>query len=423
MDIVVVGGGVVGLACAWYLHCDGHAVTVVEANSAVGLGASFANGGQLSYRYIAPLAHPEVLAKLPGWMLRRDAPVRFRPEFDPEQWRWITAFLKACNRRDHSYSMATLLPLSLYSRHLINELAVDPRFEFGWRRNGKLVLHRAQASFDAARRLLDSEPEFADQQQALSATECLALEPALHRVGAQIAGGIYTPDEASGDCLSLCRAFETALRPGDRPARFLLSARAEQIETANGRFVALRTDRGRVRADACVLASGAWAGKLLAPLGIRVPLYPLKGYSISPRIRAAAGVPSTSITDFQRKIVYARIGDRLRVAGMADLVGFDESLQPARIDTLKREAATTFGDALDWNDMAPWTGLRPATPTGRPILGASPTRGLWLNLGHGALGFTLAAGSGRLLADRMAGREAAVPDEAFATAIDETSTT
>jgi len=413
MDVVVVGGGIVGLASAWYLQRAGHAVTLVEARDGVGLGTSFANGGQLSYRYIAPLADPEVLAKIPAWMLRSDAPVRFRPAFDPAQWRWIASFLQACNRRASSYSVATLLPLSLYSRGLVAELAADPRFDFDWRRNGKLVLHRQRGSFEAARRLLEREPELASQQQALNAEQCVALEPSLARIGRDIAGAIHTPGEEVGDCFALCRAFARALSESARPVHFLLAERAERIEAAGGRFAALLTDRRRIRADACVIASGVRAGALLRPLGIDVPLYPLKGYSISPRVRSEHGVPALSVTDFQRKIVYARLGGRLRVAGMADIVGYDESLRPARIATLKREVAAHFGAALDLDDLAPWAGLRPATPTGRPIVGESSLRGLWLNLGHGALGFTLAAGCGRLLAERLAGREAPVPDEAF----------
>ncbi|MCB1957073.1 MAG: D-amino acid dehydrogenase [Rhodocyclaceae bacterium] len=413
MEICVIGGGIVGLATAWYLKQDGHDVTLVEARAGVGMGTSYANGGQLSYRYIAPLADPDVLAKIPAWMLRSDAPVRFRPAFDPEQWRWLLGFLQACNQRDLRYSVAALLPLSLYSKRLIGDL-VDARvFDFQWRRNGKLVVHRSEESFAAARRLLDTQPELASEQRAIDAEACLGVEPALARMAPNLRGGIHTPGEEVGDCLALCRGFEQALAAGERPVQVLLGEAVEQIETAGGRLQAVVTASRRLTPDACVVASGVDAGKLLKPLGVTVPIYPLKGYSISPPVREDGGVPSVSITDYQRKIVYARIGNRLRVAGMADIVGFDTSVKAARIGTLVNETRENFGDALDYGDLAEWAGLRPATPTGRPIVGAAPVAGLWLNLGQGALGFTLAAGCGRVLADRIAGRQPAVPDEPF----------
>lgn len=413
MEICVIGGGIVGLATAWYLREDGHDVTLVEARPGVGLGTSYANGGQLSYRYIAPLADPQVLAKIPAWMLRADAPVRFKPAFDPEQWRWIAGFLQACNRHDLSYSVAALLPLSLYSKRLVGDLVDSGAFDFEWRRNGKLVVHRSRASFDTARRLLASQPELASEQRALDVAQCMAVEPALARMAPQLAGGIYTPGEEVGDCLSLCQGFERALTDPRRPIRLLVSEPVERLELNAGRFAAVITAQRRIEADACVVASGVHAGDLLRPLDITVPIYPLKGYSISPPVLSPVAVPEVSITDYQRKIVYARIGARLRVAGMADIVGFDESVRPARIETLVSETRENFGDAVDFDDLAAWAGLRPATPTGRPIVGATPIEGLWLNLGQGALGFTLAAGCARVLADRIAGRQPAVPDAPF----------
>ncbi len=421
MEIIVVGAGIVGLSTAWALREDGHQVTVVDRAPDVGSGTSQGNGGQLSYRYIAPLADPDILLKIPAWMLGRDAPVRFRPRFDPQQWRWIMDFLKACNGKDKLHSVAHLLPLALYSQRLIHDLVDRHGIDFDYRRNGKLVVYRDPRSFASARALLASQAALASEQEALDAQSCIALEPALEGLRGQIEGGILTRSEEAGDCHKLCLALAQRMQEGANPVRLLLGRAVSAPILRARRLAGLRLG-GDGRADetlpaqACVLANGVGAPALARQCGVELPVYPLKGYSISAAVRDAAAVPALSVTDFQRKIVYARLGDRLRVAGMADIVGHDEGVAADRIATLVRETRETFGAGVDLSNIAPWAGLRPATPTGRPILGASGIAGLWLNVGHGALGFTLATGSARLLADRIAGRETAVPDAGFALA-------
>ena len=413
MEITVIGAGIVGLTTAWYLQRDGHQVTVIDRRTAVGQGASMANGGQLSYRYVAPLADPDILAKIPGWMLRRDAPVRFRPRFDPAQWQWIMRFLQACNGNDKIRSVAALLPLSLYSQRLIHDLVNHDGFEFDYRQNGKLILHRDRKSFEAARRLLEARPELSGQQLSIGRDACLALEPSLSGIADSIAGGIHTASEETGDCYKLCQALEARLRTGPMPVCFRLGEEVSGFEVNDGILGAVMTRSGRIRGDACVLAGGAEVARLLVPLGIRVPVYPLKGYSISLSIDNPDNVPEASVTDYQRKIVYARLGNRLRIAGMADIVGFDDGIPADRVAGLLRETSETFGEGVDLSTVEPWAGLRPATPTGRPVVDRSPIPNLWLNVGHGALGFTLAAGCAGLIADKIGGRQCAVPAADF----------
>lgn len=413
MDIVVIGSGVVGLTSAWYLRQDGHRVTIVDRATEVGQGTSHANGGQLSYRYIAPLADPDVLAKIPGWMLRSDAPVRFRMRFDPEQWRWLAGFLTACNGNDKMRSVASLLPLSLLSQTLIRDLVETHALEFDFARNGKLVIHRDARDFDSARALLAANPGLAGEQEALDAQQCLALEPALERLKGQIRGGIHTRSEDAGDCLKLCQALAARMAEGDNPVRFELGQELLGFDRTGTRVTAVRTARESISADACVVAAGIGSVPLLRAIGIRLPIYPVKGYSINIGVSDDAVIPAVSVTDFKRKVVYAPIGSHLRAAGMADIVGANERIEPDRIATLIGETRAVFGDWVDKARIEPWTGMRPATPTGRPIIDTAGADNLWVNVGHGALGFTLATGCARILADRIAGRPPAVPHADF----------
>ncbi|MBI1907108.1 MAG: D-amino acid dehydrogenase [Rhodocyclales bacterium] len=413
MKIVVIGAGVVGLASAWYLQRDGHEVTVVDRAASVGMGTSHANGGQLSYRYIAPLADPDILGKIPGWLLQSGGPIRFRPRFDPDQWRWLAAFMQACTSNAKLRSVASLLPLSLYSRSLVHELIAEHGLEFDFVRNGKLVLYRDPASYASARRLLDSTPELASEQSALDPDACLALEPSLERLRGKIHGGIHTRSEDAGDCHKLCLALAAKMASGPNPVRLELGQAITQLERHNGRITAVHTVVQRLDTDACVVAAGSASTRLLGDIGVRVPVYPLKGYSISMPLTPEANAPTLNVTDYERKIVYARLGTRLRVAGMADIVGNDERIVARRIKVLIDEARATFGAWLDHADITPWTGLRPATPSGRPIVDNVGADNLWLNIGHGALGFTLATGCARVLADRLAGRQPAIPHADF----------
>ena len=391
-QVCVIGGGVIGLASAYALVRAGHEVTVIDARERLGSETSFANGGQLSYRYVAPLADAGVPLQAIGWLLRGDSPLKLRPRLDPQQWRWMAAFVGACRGSVNKRNAAHLLRLASLSQNTLQQWRVDDRLDgFDWRRNGKLVAFRNATTCEHAR---SKVTDFL-QQQVLSAAECARLEPAL--VGDGFVGGIYTPNEEVADCHAFCQRLAARLEASGR-CTFILGRKVTGIRHAEGAVQALELGEEVMPVEHLVLAAGHRSAELALP-GVSLPLYPLKGYSLSVPIGEQHRAPNISITDYDRKIVYARIGEQLRVAAMVDIVGFDASLEPKRLALMKRQAIETFPTAGDYSHALEWAGMRPATPTGVPLIGASVYRNLWLNLGHGALGFTLACGSGQLLAE------------------------
>jgi D-amino-acid dehydrogenase len=414
MKVVILGAGVAGIASAWYFWRDGHEVTVLERNTGVALETSFANGGQLSYSYVAPLASPSVIPKIPPWLLRRDSPLRFRPELDPDQWRWILEFLAACNSKTADVTTQRLLRLAFYSRELMHELVQSHPLDFDYVQNGKLVVHTSPHAFDAAKRLMDFMRSLGAEQEALDPRQCVEIEPALEWMAPRMAGAIYTPSEDAGDCYKFCNELKRIMTTGPNPVTYRFGVEIQRLLPSHGRLMGAETSQGVFEGDAYVLALGTNAPYLLKPLGIRVPVYPLKGYSLSLAIADDRGAPKISVTDFKRKVVYARLGEELRVAGMADLSGKKSVIDVERVEQLVSEVKAAFPKASDFRKLSPWCGMRPATPKGTPLLGAaSQQSNLWLNVGHGALGFTLALATGRILADLAAGRAPAVPLEGF----------
>ncbi|CRM97443.1 D-amino acid dehydrogenase small subunit [Pseudomonas sp. 22 E 5] len=402
--VCIIGGGVIGLASAYALVRAGHEVTVIDARQTLGSETSFANGGQLSYRYVAPLADAGVPLQAIGWLLRGDSPLKLRPRLDPQQWRWMAAFLGACRGSVNKRNAAHLLRLASLSQDTLQQWRDEDHLDgFDWRRNGKLVTFRNAGSFELAR------SKVADilQQQVLSGADCARLEPAL--AGGGFVGGIYTPNEEVGDCHAFCQQLAARLEASGR-CRFLLGRKVTGIRQAGGVVQAIELGDEVMPVEHLVLA----AGYRSAELGVPLPLYPLKGYSLSVPIGMQHQAPNVSITDYDRKIVYARIGEQLRVAAMVDIVGFDARLEPKRLALMKRQALETFPLAGDYTHAVEWAGMRPATPTGVPLIGASTCRNLWLNLGHGALGFTLACGSGQLLAELISQRAPSIDMQGLA---------
>lgn len=396
-EIVVIGGGVVGLTSAWWLAEAGFQVRLVEREAQVGSMASYRNGGQLSYRYVAPLADAGVPLKALQWLFQRDGPLRFRPEADPRQWRWFLQFLRNCNAATNRRTTATLLQLGELSRNAMAELSpVLPPSEFGWRDAGKLIVYRSREQFERAAALAAADAE------VLSPAATVAREPALAALQHQLAGGIFNPGEAVADCHGFCLALELRLRAHPN---FLGVTHADvhALMVEDGRVSGLDTSVGRIGGDHYVLAAGIDSRDLAGRAGIYLPLYPLKGYSLTAPIRAFDRAPEISVTDFERKVLYARIGGRLRVAAMVDLVGARIAIEHSRVQGLVRLAKEAMPGAADYDSVETWAGLRPATPGGAPIIGATRYGNLWLNVGHGALGFTFACGTAKLLAGALRG--------------------
>jgi D-amino-acid dehydrogenase len=395
-EISVIGGGVVGLTSAWWLLEAGFRVTLVE-RAQVASGASYANGGQLSYRYVSPLADAGVPLKAIAWLFQEHGPLRFKPECDLRQWTWLASFLGQCSAGANRRTTAKLLELGELARTGMQQLAptVAPD-DFAWRDAGKLVVYRSPYIFAQA-------AAKATAGDIWSGADCAAREPALAAASAQLAGGIYNGGEAVADCHAFCVALAERVRLHPRFTGFV-QADVTRIAAVKGKVVGLESDAGAIGGDAFVLAAGIESRNLAAHAGIKLPLYPLKGYSLTAPIRPGDSAPEISVTDFERKVLYARIGDKLRVAAMVDLVGEDLSIDPKRIASLTRQVRETMPHAADYERLSAWAGLRPATPNSAPIIGATPLSNLWLNVGHGPLGFTFAAGTARLLADLMQGK-------------------
>ncbi len=405
MHVCVLGAGIVGLATAWQLQRMGHQVTVIDQAGA-GAGASGGNGAQLSYSYVQPLADPSIWLQLPKLLLAPDSPLKLRPQLDMHQWRWGMAFLAACNTRSSHETTRQLLTLAASSRVVFEQMRSDLRPDCDFTASGKLVLYASAAALAGAERQMELQRGMdpGSGQRLATAQECVTIEPALEHYRARIAGAIYTPGECAADCFKVCTALAQALQA--RGVRFLPSSTVTGFDVRSQRVAAVRTSSGDVEADAFVMALGTASHALGKALGAYLPVYPLKGYSITLDLMPGNGTtPTVSVTDSARKVVFARIGSRLRVAGMAELVGHDSAIHPGRIRSLLEATRTVFpGTATAVEDLHPWTGMRPATPTGRPVIGrvSGAPSNMYFNTGHGALGFTLAFGSAQHLGEVLA---------------------
>ncbi|MCS3472939.1 D-amino-acid dehydrogenase [Pseudomonas sp. JUb42] len=400
MNICVVGAGIVGLSSAWFLHKAGHRVTVIDQAAGPGMGASAGNGAQLSYSYVQPLADPSLLPGIPGLLLDRSGPLKFAPQWSVEQWRWCMEFLAACRTSTSRETTVELLQLAQESRRAVDAFMAEEQVDCDFARTGKLVLYPDAEGLRKAGEQVKFQAAHGALQHILSPAETLAVEPALAGYASQFHGAIHTPGECSVDSRKLCQELARLLAGQGVPLYF--DTRVQAIVRDGRRVRALAVEHlsegpRQIEADAFVLAAGALSTGLLAQVGTRIPVYPLKGYSITLPIDAQVTAPMVSVTDMRRKTVFARIGSRLRVAGMVELTGLDATIPKERIEQLQASTRALFGAGWRVEDCQPWTGWRPATPTGRPVVSVSGCDNLYINSGQGALGLTLAFGSAQRL--------------------------
>jgi D-amino-acid dehydrogenase len=399
MHVIVIGAGLVGCATAYQLLRDSHTVELLDAQPQVGCVSSYANGAQLSYSYVEPLASPATLWALPKLLFEKQSALRFVPQFDTQQWMWGMRFMRACTRTQAQRGTQALLELAALSRNTLEAWLQQEDWACDFERNGKLVLCRDEASLQRQRAQVAIQAAMGSQQQVLTREQCVAHAPALAHVAQQFAGGVWTASECVADPHKLCLAVARSIV--QRGGVLRLRHRVMSFDIQHNRFQGLHTDHGALKADACVIAAGVASVPLAAQLGVRLPIYPIKGYSITLPVLRPERLAACSITDLGLKTVFAPLGDRLRVAAAAELVGHGLGIPKQRVQQMLEAVETLFPDACDTKAVQTWAGLRPATPTSIPIIGASRIPNVFINAGHGALGLTLAAGSAARLVSQM----------------------
>ncbi|MEJ2767729.1 D-amino acid dehydrogenase [Mycetohabitans sp. B46] len=405
MRVIVLGSGVVGVASAYYLARAGHEVTVLDRESGPALQTSFANAGQISPGYAAPWAAPGVPLKALKWMFQQHAPLAIRLDGSTFQLKWMWHMLQNCTASRYATNKSRMVRLAEYSRDCLQALRTQTRIAYEARQGGTLQVFRTQAQLDSAAKDIAVLEDAGVPYELLSSAELSKAEPALQRVAHKLTGGLRLPNDETGDCqLFTTRLAQWAMSLG---VQFRFDTPIDSLAIASGRIAGVQCGSELLCADAYVAALGAYSTRLLAGI-VKIPVYPLKGYSITAPIVDAARAPVSTVLDETYKVAITRFDDRIRVGGMAEVVGFDTSLREARRRTLEMCVNDLFPGGGDTGKASFWTGLRPMTPDGTPIVGRTPVPNLFLNTGHGTLGWTMSCGSGQLLADLISGKQPAI---------------
>jgi D-amino-acid dehydrogenase len=403
MHIAVLGGGVIGVTTAWYLRAAGHRVTLIDRQSEVGCETSFANGAQLSAGHAEPWAQPGAIQKLLKWLPREDAPLLFRLRLDPNQWRWGLSFLNECRPSRFEYNLRQILALGVYSRQQMIALRGNTGIRFDSLSLGILNIYEDRADFARAKEMTSLIRSQGYQRVPIAVDEALLKEPGLSHRRSALVGATWTPPDETGDAYLFCK--ELAQISAQAGVAFKLGCSVEKIVVRNGQVRGVVFQSQELAVDACVVAMGSYSARLLNSVGLRIPVYPAKGYSATMRIVNAAAAPRASVTDEAHKMVFTRLGNRLRIAGTAEFNGYEMNLNPVRCKALIERARTLFPGAAEYDVPSFWTGLRPATPSNRPLIGPTQIEGLFLNTGHGTLGWTEACGSSHALSMLIDGKQ------------------
>ena len=402
MRVLILGSGVIGTTMAYYLARDGHEVEVIDRQPGPALETSYANAGEVSPGYSAPWAGPGVPRKAITWLLMHHSPLVIKPMLDPAMWRWGLSMLRNCTEARYQVNKGRMVRLAEYSRDCLKELRAEIGIEYDHREQGTLQLFRTQKQLDGTAKDIDILKEYGVPYQVLDRAGYLQYEPALADVKEKFVGALRLPGDETGDCFKFTNQLaEKAKALG---VKFHFGVSIESLEREGSRITGVRTAKGLMKADRYVLALGSYSTAMLAPLGIDIPVYPVKGFSITVPITDASKAPESTIMDETHKVAVTRLGDRIRVGGTAELAGYSLQLHDERRATLNHVVTDLFPQGGDISQASFWTGLRPMTPDGTPVLGGTPYPNLHLSTGHGTLGWTMAAGTGRVMADVLSNR-------------------
>ncbi|NTG47761.1 D-amino acid dehydrogenase [Agrobacterium rhizogenes] len=405
MKVTILGAGVIGVTTAYQLAKAGHDVTVVDRQAAPALETSFANAGEVSFGYCSPWAAPGIPQKALKWLFMKHAPLILRPKVDTAMLSWLVKMLSNCTSERYAVNKSRMLRLADYSRIALADVRAETGIAYDQRMQGTLQLFRTEQQLDASAKDVKALAADGIPYEVLDRDGCIRVEPALSHARDKIVGGLLTPKDETGDCFKFTNAL--AAKAVELGVQFLYGRTIKDLQVEGGQIRGVVTDQGAITSDAVVVALGSYSPLLLKQVGISLPVYPVKGYSLTIPIVDPARAPESTVMDETYKIAITRLGDRIRVGGMAEISGYTNDLGLARRNTLEHSVMDLFPGG-DVSKAAFWSGLRPMTPDGTPVIGATKIRGLFLNTGHGTLGWTMSCGSARVISDLVSGRKAEI---------------
>lgn len=412
MKILVLGSGVIGTTSAYYLALAGHEVTVIDRQEAPALETSYANAGEVSPGYSSPWAGPGVPLKAIQWLMMKHSPLVIRPQLSMHQWGWLVQMLKNCTEARYAVNKERMVRLAEYSRDVLKKLREDTHIQYDQRTQGTLQLFRTQKQLDATDKDIQVLKDSGVHFELLDQAGFLKHEPGLALSKDKFVGALLLPGDETGDCFMFTQNL--AKMAENLGVQFKFGVNIQGIQRSGGEISGVQTDKGAYTADQYLVCLGSYSPQLLKPLGLHLPIYPVKGYSLTLPIIDEAHAPESTVMDETHKVAVTRLGSRIRVGGTAELGGYNLTLHQSRRETLEHVVSDLYPKGVDLSKGEFWTGLRPMTPDGTPILGATAIKNLFLATGHGTLGWTMAAGTGKVIADIMSHQQPEISIAGFA---------